>query len=74
MRRAQFDMSVSLLENYFQLPKGAEIVGVFMTDAQTLRITVSDPALPEADTPHDCDPTVTHEVIRWSWNIDGVQS
>jgi hypothetical protein len=72
VRAARFDVAEELLRELLHLPARARIVGVSFryvdSEHKALTFIVDDPALPEADFPHDCSPTVTH-ALQWQWNI-----
>ena len=72
MRAARFPATVELIGTMMQMPPGARIVGACMSDdMRCVVLTVDDPSLPEADDPHDVEPVITRETVRWDWNLKG---
>ena len=70
MRAATFDVTVDLFVKLLEMPPTAWITGASMTDdGRCIRLTVHDANLPEADEPHEVDPTVTERRVEWNWNL-----
>lgn len=69
MRAARFLASSSLVHEALYLPSSATIIGVRMLGMDQIEFIVDDPALPEADHPHDAMPIMTRESLRFDWGL-----
>ena len=80
-------MAGELLRQVLHMPEESRIVAARMERSLigegVIEFVVEDPALPEADTPHEVTPTVTHhypelpnrllapDSTEWHWNVPG---
>jgi hypothetical protein len=74
MKAALVEVSGEFLRELLHMPEGARIIGVGAVDEsrETVTLIVEHDDLPDAELPHEANPTVTHtrEAFTWHWNIE----
>lgn len=72
-RSARFQVSGDLLREVLHLPPLTRFIAASVDPANRwdlVTFVVEDPELPDADEPHDTNPTITRVEHVWDWNIE----
>jgi hypothetical protein len=70
VRAARFSVSWEVIRDALHMPATCSLLWA-KEDAQgRLKLVVGDPALPEAEEPHESNPTITRIEHAWEWGIE----